>query len=157
MVSIDANRQLVILLRYWTLRNESLHTWTKTGSLLIEGHGDRLNNSETVIMSDRMKGLQVGLHASLPLAKSWACVQHLKKNVMLQCGAAMGCVFEALVYAATEAEFEFHWAKGTSKFHAYISKIPRSEYAKFYCPAALRGRTASQVIFKFFFVPSFLI
>ena len=147
VVSVDANRQIVVIFRYWSVRNEGTFTWTKTGVFCTRCHGPGMNIPDTVLISDGMKGLQNGLHTWIPLSLPFLCEQHLKTNVMLKCGAAMGPVFEELVYAPTAAAFEVSWAKGNARLHDYLGKISREQFSKFYCPGSLHGRTSSQVHF----------
>jgi len=129
----------------WSLRNESEVAWNEFFDMLLKVYGDRLDVPENVTIFDRQKGLESALARSMRDMVGFNCVKHMEGNVITNVDLGSVEPFRRLAYAPTKEQFEYHWSQSPPKLRAYLQKIPRTKWAKAYCPAELGGSMASQV------------
>ena len=104
---------------------------------------------DTVVISDRDKGIQEAVTMHLPLAKHAHCCQHIADNVQHTFGKACRDRFWAIAYAKIKTEFDLaimHMQELRKDAGDYLTSIPQERWTAFGFPLPRYGHMTSNIV-----------
>lgn len=146
--TIDANNQTLPLC--WGLvPSENTEQWMWFMSCFVEAFGDFAIEENTVVMSDREKGIEEAIQQHLLLAMHGHCCQHIADNVQQRFGKQCRDLFWPLAYAQTENAYDAALVKLRDvKEDAadYVQQIPQNRWVTSAFPLPRYGHLTSNII-----------
>lgn len=133
--TMDGANQLV-LLAWGIVPSESQENWTWFLERFLEAF-PHSNDDQTVMISDRDRGLKNAIASVLPLAVSAFCCYHLRCNIATRFGVRMVDPFWSCVYAASAVDFERameHVRSLSTSCADYLAEIRPESWAAYAFP-----------------------
>ena len=105
--------------------------------------------SDTVVISDRNKGVLEAVTIHLPLAKHAHCCQHIADNIQHTYGKACRDRFWAVAYAKSSTEFDQaigHMQEVREDAGDYLKGIPNNRWTAYGFPLPRYGHLTSNIV-----------
>lgn len=134
-VGLDGDGQ-VLPLAWSVVWSENKANWVYFLQHLYEAldHGEG-NIDQSIVITDRQKGLIPALKEVFPRTPHYFCIHHIGNNISEEFGQGSRKLFIAAVYATSEAAFKEAMKKikeqGAEGLWEYVDSIPPDKYARY--------------------------